>query len=339
MSENAPDQNTQDTTPTFAELGIDARVLAALEAIGYEKPSPIQEATIPVLLEGRDVVGMAQTGTGKTAAFAVPALSRLAELADLNGPSTSTQVLVLAPTRELALQVGEAFASYAVQLEDFTVLPVYGGSSYGPQLAGLRRGAQVVVGTPGRVIDHLKRGSLKLDDLQYLVLDEADEMLRMGFAEDVETILSQTPEDKQVALFSATMPLAIRKIAQRYLRNPEEISVKAKTSTATNIRQRYLQVMGAHKLEAMTRLLEVEEHDVDPLEVAAALAVISQGDQPFFAQELPEPKRKERDRGERSERGGRTPRSEEGKATYWICLLYTSPSPRDRTRSRMPSSA
>ncbi len=261
MSENAPDQNTQDTTPTFAELGIDARVLAALEAIGYEKPSPIQEATIPVLLEGRDVVGMAQTGTGKTAAFAVPALSRLAELADLNGPSTSTQVLVLAPTRELALQVGEAFASYAVQLEDFTVLPVYGGSSYGPQLAGLRRGAQVVVGTPGRVIDHLKRGSLKLDDLQYLVLDEADEMLRMGFAEDVETILSQTPEDKQVALFSATMPPAIRKIAQRYLRNPQEISVKAKTSTATNIRQRYLQVMGAHKLEAMTRLLEVEEHD------------------------------------------------------------------------------
>ena len=250
MSENAPDQNTQDTTPTFAELGIDARVLAALETIGYEKPSPIQEATIPVLLEGRDVVGMAQTGTGKTAAFAVPALSRLAELADLHGPSHSTQVLVLAPTRELALQVGEAFASYAVQLEDFTVLPVYGGSSYGPQLAGLRRGAQVVVGTPGRVIDHLKRGSLKLDDLQYLVLDEADEMLRMGFAEDVETILSQTPEDKQVALFSATMPPAIRKIAQRYLRNPEEISVKAKTSTATNIRQRYLQVMGAHKLEA-----------------------------------------------------------------------------------------
>ena len=183
----------------------------------------------------------------------VPALSRLAELADLNGPSTSTQVLVLAPTRELALQVGEAFASYAVQLEDFTVLPVYGGSSYGPQLAGLRRGAQVVVGTPGRVIDHLKRGSLKLDDLQYLVLDEADEMLRMGFAEDVETILSQTPEDKQVALFSATMPPAIRKIAQRYLRNPEEISVKAKTSTATNIRQRYLQVLSLIHISEPTR--------------------------------------------------------------------------------------
>ncbi len=276
MSDRTPDQNTrgsqgaetaqdepqdQQAVPAFAELGIDGRVLAALEGIGYEKPSPIQAATIPVLLEGRDVVGMAQTGTGKTAAFAIPALSRLAELADLNGPTAATQVLVLAPTRELALQVGEAFASYAAQLEDFTVLPVYGGSSYGPQLAGLRRGAQVVVGTPGRVIDHLKRGSLTLQDLQYLVLDEADEMLRMGFAEDVETILSQTPEEKQVALFSATMPPAIRKIAQKYLRSPEEISVKAKTSTATNIRQRYLQVMGAHKLEAMTRLLEVEEHD------------------------------------------------------------------------------
>lgn len=269
MSENAPDQQNQNDEPaveqpvgpTFAELGIDGRILTALEGLGYERPSPIQEATIPVLLEGRDVVGMAQTGTGKTAAFAVPALSRLAELADLNGPTAATQVLVLAPTRELALQVGEAFATYAAQLPDFTVLPVYGGSSYGPQLAGLRRGAQVVVGTPGRVIDHLKRGSLDLSDLQYLVLDEADEMLRMGFAEDVETILSQTPTDKQVALFSATMPPAIRKIAQKYLRNPQEISVKAKTSTATNIRQRYLQVMGNHKMEAMTRLLEVEGHD------------------------------------------------------------------------------
>ncbi|NHU84704.1 DEAD/DEAH box helicase [Kocuria sp. JC486] len=252
---------TENAGPTFADLGIDGRVLSALEGIGYEKPSPIQEATIPLLLEGRDVVGLAQTGTGKTAAFAVPALSRLAELADLNGPSTSTKVLVLAPTRELALQVAEAFSSYAVNLENFTVLPVYGGSSYGPQLSGLRRGAQVVVGTPGRVIDHLKRGSLDLEDLQYVVLDEADEMLRMGFAEDVETILSQTPVEKQVALFSATMPPAIRKIAQQYLRNPEEITVKAKTATAKNIRQRYLQVMGPHKLEAMTRLLEVEEHD------------------------------------------------------------------------------
>lgn len=177
----------------FAELGIDGRVLAALQDVGYEKPSPIQAATIPLLLEGRDVVGLAQTGTGKTAAFAVPALSRLAELHDLNGPSRKTQALVLAPTRELALQVAEAFTSYAKHIDDFTVLPVYGGSAYGPQLAGLRRGAQVVVGTPGRVIDHIAKGSLDLSELQYLVLDEADEMLRMGFADDVEQIFQQTP--------------------------------------------------------------------------------------------------------------------------------------------------
>ena len=198
----------QDQEVRFSDLGIDGRVLAALSDVGYEKPSPIQAATIPLLLEGRDVVGLAQTGTGKTAAFAVPALSRMAELMDLNGPTKSTQILVLAPTRELALQVAEAFSSYAAHMDNFTVLPVYGGSAYGPQLAGLRRGAQVVVGTPGRVIDHLSKGSLDLSDLQYLVLDEADEMLRMGFAEDVEQILSQTPAEKQVALFSATMPCA-----------------------------------------------------------------------------------------------------------------------------------
>ncbi|MFC8040143.1 DEAD/DEAH box helicase [Paenarthrobacter sp. NPDC057355] len=245
----------------FAELGIDGRVLAALQDVGYEKPSPIQAATIPLLLEGRDVVGLAQTGTGKTAAFAVPALSRLAELHDLNGPSRKTQALVLAPTRELALQVAEAFTSYAKHIDDFTVLPVYGGSAYGPQLAGLRRGAQVVVGTPGRVIDHIAKGSLDLSELQYLVLDEADEMLRMGFADDVEQIFQQTPEDRQVALFSATMPGQIRRMSKQYLNNPAEISVKSKTSTGTNIRQRYLQVMGPHKLDALTRILEVEEFD------------------------------------------------------------------------------
>jgi ATP-dependent RNA helicase DeaD len=245
----------------FTDLGLDGRVLAALKDVGYEKPSPIQAATIPLLLEGRDVVGLAQTGTGKTAAFAVPALSRLAELHDLNGPSRKTQALVLAPTRELALQVAEAFTSYAKHMEDFTVLPVYGGSAYGPQLAGLRRGAQVVVGTPGRVIDHIEKGSLDLSELQYLVLDEADEMLRMGFAEDVEQIFQQTPEDRQVALFSATMPSQIRRMSKQYLNDPAEISVKSKTSTGTNIRQRYLQVMGPHKLDAMTRILEVEEFD------------------------------------------------------------------------------
>ena len=245
----------------FTDLGLDARVLAALEEVGYEKPSPIQEQTIPLLLEGHDVVGLAQTGTGKTAAFALPALSRMAELADINGVSRDTQVLVLAPTRELALQVAEAFSSYATHMEDFTVLPIYGGSPYGPQLAGLRRGAQVVVGTPGRVIDHLEKGSLDLSNLQYLVLDEADEMLRMGFAEDVEKILEGTPDNKQVALFSATMPNSIRKIAQQYLNDPVEIRVKAKTTTSANITQRYMQVMHSHKLDAMTRVLEVENYD------------------------------------------------------------------------------
>ena len=245
----------------FTDLGLDARVLAALEEVGYEKPSPIQEQTIPLLLEGHDVVGLAQTGTGKTAAFALPALSRMAELADVNGISRDTQVLVLAPTRELALQVAEAFSSYATHMEDFTVLPIYGGSPYGPQLAGLRRGAQVVVGTPGRVIDHLEKGSLDLSNLQYRVLDEADEMLRMGFAEDVEKILEGTPDSKQVALFSATMPNSIRKIAQQYLNDPTEIRVKAKTTTSANISQRYMQVMHSHKLDAMTRVLEVENYD------------------------------------------------------------------------------
>ncbi|MGX0670981.1 ATP-dependent RNA helicase DeaD [Kocuria marina] len=254
-------EKSEPNLPTFAELGVDARVLAALDEVGYEYPSPIQAATIPALLSGRDVVGLAQTGTGKTAAFAVPALSKLAELSDLHGPHRSTRVLVLAPTRELALQVAEAFGSYATHLDDFTVLPVYGGSSYAPQLAGLKRGAQVVVGTPGRVIDHLAKGSLNLDDIAYVVLDEADEMLRMGFSEDVEKILAQTPTEKQVALFSATMPKAIRRIAQQYLHDPQEITVKAKTTTGSNTRQRYMQVMGPHKLDAMTRVLEVEDYD------------------------------------------------------------------------------
>lgn len=260
-SAEAPAEKAEEAGVRFTDLGLDARVLAALEEVGYEKPSPIQEQTIPLLLEGHDVVGLAQTGTGKTAAFALPALSRMAELADINGVSRDTQVLVLAPTRELALQVAEAFSSYATHMEDFTVLPIYGGSPYGPQLAGLRRGAQVVVGTPGRVIDHLEKGSLDLSNLQYLVLDEADEMLRMGFAEDVEKILEGTPDSKQVALFSATMPNSIRKIAQQYLNDPVEVRVKAKTTTSANITQRYMQIMHSHKLDAMTRVLEVENYD------------------------------------------------------------------------------
>ncbi|GAA2356970.1 DEAD/DEAH box helicase [Saccharopolyspora halophila] len=241
--------------PTFAELDLDQRVQQALTESGYESPSPIQEQTIPLLLEGRDVLGLAQTGTGKTAAFALPVLSNI----DLK--VTKPQALVLAPTRELAIQVSEAFHKYAANLPGFNVLPIYGGTSYGPQLSGLRRGAHVVVGTPGRVIDHLEKGSLDLSGLTNLVLDEADEMLRMGFIEDVEKILQSVPSSRQVALFSATMPQGIRKITQNYLNNPAEISVKTKTSTATNIHQRYVPVRGGNKMDALTRILEVEPFD------------------------------------------------------------------------------
>jgi len=241
------------TSPqTFADLRIHPDVLQAVSDVGYETPSAIQAATIPALLAGSDVVGLAQTGTGKTAAFAIPILSRI----DTN--SKVTQALVLAPTRELALQVAEAFSRYAARLPRITVLPIYGGQSYTVQLAGLKRGAQVVVGTPGRIIDHLERGTLDLSHLDYLVLDEADEMLQMGFAEDVERILADTPEYKQVALFSATMPPAIRKITSKYLHDAVEVAVKSKTATAENITQRYIQVAGPRKMDALTRVLEVE---------------------------------------------------------------------------------
>ena len=227
-------------------------MLRAVGDVGYESPSAIQAATIPPMMAGSDVVGLAQTGTGKTAAFAIPILSKI------DPANKTTQALVLAPTRELALQVAEAFSRYGAHLPQINVLPIYGGSSYGPQLAGLRRGAQVVVGTPGRVIDHLEKGTLDLTHLDYLVLDEADEMLQMGFAEDVERILADTPEYKQVALFSATMPPAIRKITKKYLHDAVEVSVKSKTATAENITQRYIQVAGPRKMDALTRLLEVE---------------------------------------------------------------------------------
>ncbi|HEX7111697.1 MAG TPA: DEAD/DEAH box helicase, partial [Mizugakiibacter sp.] len=187
---------SSDTPATFRDLGLPAPLLQALDAVGYEAPSPIQAATIPPLLQGRDVLGQAQTGTGKTAAFALPILARL------DPASARPQALVLAPTRELAIQVAEAFQRYASHLPGFHVLPIYGGQSYGPQLAGLRRGAQVVVGTPGRVIDHLERGSLDLSALAWLVLDEADEMLRMGFIDDVQKVIERTPPTRQVALFS-----------------------------------------------------------------------------------------------------------------------------------------
>ena len=239
----------------FGDLGLPETLLATLSEVGYESPSPIQAATIPALLSGRDVLGTAQTGTGKTAAFALPILARL------DPTRTRPQALVLAPTRELAIQVAEAFQRYAAKIPGFQVLPIYGGQGYGPQLQALRRGVQVVVGTPGRVIDHLGRGTLDLSQLECLVLDEADEMLRMGFIDDVEAVLQKTPPTRQVALFSATMPAPIRRIAQTYLKDPAEVNITARTTTATNIRQRYWFVSGLHKLDALTRILEAEPFD------------------------------------------------------------------------------
>jgi ATP-dependent RNA helicase DeaD len=244
-----------ENSASFRDLGLSDAVLLALADVGYESPSPIQAQTIPVLLSGKDMLGQAQTGTGKTAAFALPALSKI-DLA-----RHEPQVLVLVPTRELALQVSEAFLRYAAHLKGFHVLPIYGGQSYQPQLNALRRGVHVVVGTPGRVIDHMNRGTLKLSGLTLLVLDEADEMLRMGFIDAVESILEQTPPQRQVALFSATIPAPIRRIAAKHLRTPVEVTIKSKTSTATNIRQRYWMVSGMHKLDALTRILEAETFD------------------------------------------------------------------------------
>ena len=239
----------------FLDLGLNEAVIQALRDVGYEAPTPIQAQTIPPLLAGSDVLGQAQTGTGKTGAFALPVLSKI----DLSKPQT--QALVLVPTRELAIQVAEAFQRYATHMKGFHVLPIYGGQSYTPQLKGLKRGAHVIVGTPGRVMDHMKRGTLPLDALSFLVLDEADEMLQMGFIDAIEWILEQSPPGRQIALFSATIPPAIRRIAQRHQRKPAEITIRSKTSTAPNIRQRYWLVSGMHKLDALTRILEVETFD------------------------------------------------------------------------------
>jgi ATP-dependent RNA helicase DeaD len=239
----------------FRDLNLDAAVLQALTDVGYEVPTPIQAATIPPLLGGADLLGQAQTGTGKTAAFALPVLSKI----DLG--RAQPQALVLVPTRELAIQVAEAFQSYAAHMKGFHVLPIYGGQSYTPQIKGLKRGAHVIVGTPGRIMDHMKRGTLDLGGLGFLVLDEADEMLQMGFVDDIEWILEQTPPTRQVALFSATLPSPIRRIAQKHLKKPVEITIQSKTSTAANIRQRYWLVSGLHKLDALTRILEAETFD------------------------------------------------------------------------------
>ena len=240
---------------TFKDLNLPEPILQALEKVGYEKPSPIQAESIPLLLEGHDLLGQAQTGTGKTAAFALPML------ANIDPEERKPQLLVLAPTRELAIQVAEAFQVYASFSQKIKVLPVYGGQSYDNQIRQLKRGVQVVVGTPGRIIDHIKRKTLDLSELKFLVLDEADEMLRMGFIDDVELILSHAPEERQTALFSATMPGPIKKITQRYLKDPKHIKIASKVSTASTIRQRYCQIAPHHKLEALTRIMEVEVFD------------------------------------------------------------------------------
>ena len=244
---------SQQSDLRFSDFALAEPLQKAVAEIGYEQPSPIQEQSIPPLLEGRDVIGLAQTGTGKTAAFALPLLSRV----DIS--LRIPQLLVLAPTRELAIQVAEAMQSYAKFLPGFHVLPIYGGQSMGLQLKQLQRGVHVVVGTPGRIQDHLRRKTLRLDQLQAVVLDEADEMLRMGFIDAVEDILQHTPDGRQVALFSATMPDAIRRIAKTYLKQPLEIKIKSATTTVATIRQRYWQVSGTHKLDALTRILEVED--------------------------------------------------------------------------------
>ncbi|MGM1030479.1 MAG: DEAD/DEAH box helicase [Actinomycetota bacterium] len=251
-------QSPQATDPdgerlTFASLGLPPGILRALDDVGYETPSAIQAETIPLLLSGRDLIGLAQTGTGKTAAFALPVL------AAVDVAQRSPQALVLTPTRELAVQVCEAFERYAAHLGGIHVLPIYGGQAYGVQLSALRRGVHVVVGTPGRIMDHLAKGTLDLSGLTHVVLDEADEMLRMGFAEDVDQILQATPVEKQVALFSATMPRQIRAISQQHLREPAEVTVRGEGgSSSSSITQRALMVSYQQKLEALTRVLEVE---------------------------------------------------------------------------------
>lgn len=246
---------TTVTAKEFDQMGLGEPLMKALAEVGYENPSPIQAKIIPLLMAGKDVIGQAQTGTGKTAAFALPLLDQL------DVKASAPQVLVLTPTRELAIQVAEAFQTYGKFLKGFHVLPIYGGQDFRPQIRALKRVPQVVVGTPGRVMDHMRRGTLQLDQLQTLVLDEADEMLRMGFIDDVEWILEQTPETRKTALFSATMPTQIRRIAERYLRDPEVVTIQVKTTTADTIRQRYWPVSHVHKLDVLTRLLEAETFD------------------------------------------------------------------------------
>ncbi|HEC14003.1 MAG TPA: DEAD/DEAH box helicase [Acidiferrobacteraceae bacterium] len=263
---------TTDPIITFDQLALNHSLIKALDDVGYETPSPIQAQTIPLLLEGKDVLGQAQTGTGKTAAFALPLLSKL----DLK--QKNPQVMVLVPTRELAIQVAEAFQKYAKHLKGFHVLPIYGGQDYRGQIRALKRGVHVVVGTPGRVMDHMRRGTLKLANLNALVLDEADEMLRMGFIDDVTWILEQTPADRQIALFSATLPQQIRRIATKHLNNPIQITIKSKTTTVDTIRQRFWPVSGMHKLDALTRILEAEPFEAMLVFVRTKTATVELAD-------------------------------------------------------------
>jgi len=240
---------------SFSDLGLPDTLLRSISELGYEHASPIQEQAIPAIMRGRDVLGQAQTGTGKTAAFALPVLAQI----EPNNPNT--QVLVLAPTRELAIQVTEAFESYSKYVSGVNVLSIYGGQAYGIQLKQLKRGAQIVVGTPGRVMDHMRRGSLKLNNLKTLVLDEADEMLRMGFIDDVNWVLEHTPDSRQIALFSATMPKEIKRVADQHLNDPEHIKIASKTATASTVRQRYWISKGLNKIDAFCRIFEVEPHE------------------------------------------------------------------------------
>ena len=316
-------EGTDSNDLSFDKLGLPSDILEAVKKVGFETPSPIQARTIPALMEGRDVVGLAQTGTGKTAAFALPILARI------DKSNRAPQALVLAPTRELALQVADAFQEFADHVGGINVLPIYGGQAYGIQLSGLRRGAHIIVGTPGRVIDHLEKGSLDISHLDYLVLDEADEMLNMGFQEDVERILEDTPDKKQVALFSATMPKAILRLSQQYLDDPYEVTVKAETRTNTNITQKYLHVAHRNKLDALTRILEVTEFEAMIIFVRTK----------YETEELAE---KLRARGfsaqaingdiAQQQRERTVDQLRDGRLDILVatdCLLYTSPSPRD----------
>ncbi|WP_160154368.1 DEAD/DEAH box helicase [Microbulbifer sp. ALW1] len=264
---------TDNSAPIgFDQLGLPVEILEAVTKLGYESPSPIQAETIPSLLNGHDVLGQAQTGTGKTAAFALPMLAGL----DLK--SRHPQALVLAPTRELAIQVAEACQSYAANLKGFHVAPIYGGADYRGQIQQLKRGVQLVVGTPGRVMDHMRKGTLDVSRLKTLVLDEADEMLRMGFIDDVQWVLEQIPEERQIALFSATMPREIARIARDHLNDPVEVKIKVKTETAETIRQRYWPVGGLHKMDALTRILEAEPVDATIIFVRTKNATVEIAD-------------------------------------------------------------